>query len=651
MKLGKAFSDSVSVQKSDRVAIGKSLFSQWWLGAGRVLLFITLFFLILFILLWRLFTLTVIRGHQYRALADGNRTRELVRHAPRGIIYDRTGRPLVENIVQYRLSKPCESATEGGCVSWVTEEEGNALEQKGIPAGWYLERDFLRRYLFTDSASHVVGYTGEISESELNDTYFKDRRYQRGDRLGRMGAEEAFEDMLHGRDGKELVEVDAMGKIVRTLGRDIETRGQDVTLSLDLGLSEVVSKAFPAGEKGAVIVTKPATGEVLALFSSPSFSANAFSYGLSPADYDRLIHDPQKPLFDRAIGGTYPPGSTFKIVTALAALEEQAITKSTTIEDNGVITIGPYTFPNWYFVQYGKTEGVVDIVKALQRSNDIYFYKTGEWLGITKLVTWAKKFGIGSPLGIEIAGEASGLMPDPAWKKVQFSSEADILQRNNEWYLGDTYHAAIGQGYVLTTPLQVNTWTNVVANYGKVCRPTIEKARESKVPSEKLRTGKSQKCKDLGIKKETIELVKEGMIKACETGGTGWPLFGFTVKSKASQKQYEQDKQETATSTASLTRPDVDSLLKSVPVACKTGTAEFGDPKNRTHAWFTVFAPLPETLSAQGPALPRRQAGLGTREIRGEPEISITVLVEGAGEGSSVAAPVAKKILEEWFGR
>lgn len=637
MKLGKAFQDNVSVQKSGHVSIGKSLFSRWWHGTGRVLLFATVFFLVLFVLLFRLFSLTIIKGHEYRALADGNRTRELVRHAPRGILYDRTGKPLVENIVQYRLSKPCENKGEEGCVSWITREEGEALEQKGIPPGWYLERDFLRRYLFADSLSHVVGYTGEISSTELDEPYYKDRRYLRGDRIGRMGAEAVYEDTLHGRNGKELVEVDATGKIVRTLGRDIETPGQDVALSVDHGLADAVAKAFPAGENGAVVVTKPTTGEILALYSSPSFSSNAFSYGLTLSDYKRLESDPQKPLFNRTIGGTYPPGSTFKIVTALAALEEKAITMATTVEDTGVITIGPFTFPNWYFVQYGKTEGIVDVVKAMQRSNDIFFYKTGEWLGITKLALWAQKLGLGKTLGIELSGEASGLMPDPAWKQIRFSSDADKEARNNEWYLGDTYHVSIGQGYVLTTPLQVNAWTNVIANNGKVCKPTIEKARESKV--------KSVKCKALGIKQETIQLITDGMRKACETGGTGWPLFEFKVK-KASELQRVNVSENEATSDADTVIPS-DTLTLSVPLACKTGTAEFGDPNNKTHAWFTVFAPIAENFASQGDALRSKN----TDVLYGEPEISVTVLVEGAGEGSSVAAPVAKKILEEWFGR
>jgi penicillin-binding protein 2 len=324
-----------------------------------------------------------------------------------------------------------------------------------------------------------------------------------------------------------------------------------------------------------------------------------------------LLNNPDRPLFNRAIGGTYPPGSTFKIVLAIGGMEEGYVKSDTIVEDNGTITIGQFTFPNWYFLQYGKTEGPVDIVKALKRSNDIFFYKVGEWLGITKIAKWARLAGIGKPLGIELSGEAGGLVPDPTWKAGAFNTPADLSAHNDQWYLGDTYHVAIGQGYLLTTPLQVNAWTNIIASGGKLCRPTIEKMKNEKL--------KMQNCKDLGIKKETIQLISTGLEEACATGGTGWPLFDFGIK---------QDENGVATSSGTLTR---------IPVACKTGTAEFGDPKNRTHAWFTMFAPVPKE------DIP--ESGNQKDVISGDPELSITVLVEGAGEGSNVAAPVAKKIL------
>lgn len=329
-------------------------------------------------------------------------------------------------------------------------------------------------------------------------------------------------------------------------------------------------------------------------------------------------------MFNRAIGGAYPPGSTFKIVTSMAGIEEGVITKTTTVEDTGVIKIGPFSFPNWYFLQYGKTEGNVDVVKALQRSNDIFFYKAGEWIGITKLAQWAKKVGIGKPLGIELSGEAGGLMPDPAWKKTRFDTPQDQEARNDEWYVGDTYHVSIGQGYLLTTPLAVNTWTNVIASGGYLCKPTIGKMTSAKA--------ERNNCRNLNLHKETLDLILRGMEQACATGGTGWPLFNFSVR-------------KSVTDSSGTPEASPSGALIHVPIGCKTGTAEFGDPaKNHTHAWFTAVAPIPEDYITD-------EIKATENYIDGTPEISVTVLVEGAGEGSNVAAPVAKKIFEEWFSR
>lgn len=644
MKLGKAFWDSLVVERWAKTRIPHDSGTSWWLGSGRALLFATVLFLSLFVLLWRLFDLTVIRGHEFRVLADGNRTRELIRHAPRGIVRDRTGKALVENIKSYRLLSACENRTNESCTSRLSVSEAEQMEKTGLPKGSFLEVDYLRKYIDGQNIAHVIGYTGELSEAELSDQYYVLRHYRRGDRVGRIGAEAVYEDKLRGRDGRELVEIDAQGHSVRTLGREVEIPGEDVLLSIDAGLSQTVRNVFPQNERGAVIVAKPATGEVLALYSSPTYDPNKFSLGMSNADYASLLNNPDRPLFSRPLGGVYPPGSTFKIVTALAGLEEGAITKDTTVEDIGVLKIGPFEFPNWYFLQYGKTEGTVDIVKGIQRSNDIYFYKVGEWLGITKLAKWARSVGVGKPLGIELAGEAAGLVPNPVWKETAFTTSVDRQQRNNLWYLGDTYHVAIGQGYLLVTPLQVNTWTNVIANGGKLCTPTIEKSSQSKVHS--------SQCKVLGIKKETIKLIQQGMEKACATGGTGWPLFNFSVKRQARlpDGQASSVKVEEKTEIKNLTPdPLIPDTSLIIPVACKTGTAEFGDPDNKTHAWFTTFAPI--SILDSGNKQIKRDQDSRNQEITGEPEISVTVLVEGAGEGSNVAAPIAKKILEEWFRR
>jgi penicillin-binding protein 2 len=622
VKLGSAFSDNLASGTGTR-SRHKSDDSPWWAGSGRALIFATIMFTGFFILVWRLFDLTVVHGREYRLLSDENRTRNLARHAPRGNLIDRTGLPLTQNIPQYRLVAPCAGNEGQTCISFITEEEGDRfVKEGGLPAGAYVEVDYVRRYVYGDTMAHVIGYTGELSEAELSSEYYTSRNYRLGDRVGRMGLEEVFNERLRGRDGRELVEIDANGKILRTLGRVEELPGEDIHTSLDAGLSKAAAAAFPPGAKGTIIVSKPQTGEILAMYSSPGFSPDSFSVGLSQATYDALMNNNDLPMFNRAIGGVYPPGSTFKLVTALAGLEEKSFDKNTLVEDTGVITIGQFKFPNWYFVQHGKTDGMVDVVKALKRSNDIFFYKAGEWIGITKLAHWARMVGVGKPTGIELAGEVGGLMPDPAWKKQRFNTVSDRQMRNDEWYVGDTYHVSIGQGYLLTTPLSVNVWTNIVANGGKRCKPTLKKLGLQEIV---------KNCTDLSIAKDTISVITHGMEEACAEGGTGWPLVNFGVSRGASPSAQT----ELAAS---------DSAKIAVPVACKTGTAEFGDPKDNTHAWFTAFAPIPDTFV---PAAVKSTENY----ISGQPEISVAVLVEGAGEGSSVAGPVAKKIFEEWFRR
>ncbi len=620
MKFGSAFSDNVIIDRGNKRMFRPGVHA-WWSGSGRALLFSTALFLTFFVLVWRLFDLTIIQGHRYRVLAEGNRTKELIRHASRGILYDRTGKALTENIPEYRLIRPCEGADgkKGtACTSRLTREEGDVKEKAGLPSGSFLEVDYQRRYLYPEAVAHVSGYIGELTSDEIKDEYYLSHNYGYGDIIGRTGAEAIFEDRLRGRNGKELVEVSSDGRILRTLGRDPEVSGESITLSIDAALSQVAAEAFPPGKKGAVIVSKPQTGEILVLYSSPSFNPNQFTLGMTNDQYQALVTNVDRPMFNRAIGGVYPPASTFKIVTSLAGLMEKAITKDTRVEDTGVIKIGPYEFPNWFFKQYGKTDGMVDVTKALARSNDIFYYKTGEALGVTKLGEWTKKFGVGKPLGVELPGEASGLVPDPEWKKSRFSTPQDILNRNNEWYLGDTYHISIGQGYMLTTPIQVNAWTNVVANGGRQCRPTILKNDSSN----------GNTCRDFGIPKDTVNLVMTGMRDACDTGGTGWPFFGFGIKKPIPGAGTE------ASPSAATTRIRI-------PVACKTGTAEFGDEDTDPHAWFTAFAPIPKAVAG----------AVSDDSITGEPELSVSVLVENEGEGSDIAAPVAKKIFEAWFSR
>jgi len=575
-----------------------------------------LFFLILGfgILLVRLFTLQILQGEYYWKLAEGNRIKTTKIPALRGVIYDRQNKLLVRN----------------------------------TPEG--------REYLAGPALSHVLGYVGEISQEELEDcklalsgtfsflapktnlksatdffsvnkreqaskTYeldkevFKNCPYHAGDLVGKMGIEQSYDWVLRGVDGGVLEEVDAEGQLVRKLGERKPVAGKNLQLTLDLGLQQKIAELLSKEKKAAAVATVPQTGEVLALVSQPTFDPNLFTIHLREASGSQqlasLLNHPDQPLFNRAIAGQYPPGSTFKIVTALAGLAEGKLTAQTKIEDAGQITLGRWTYANWYYKQYGKTEGQLTVVSALKRSNDIFFYRLGEWLGIEKLSSWAHRFGLGEFLGIDLWGEAKGLVPDKNWKRTV---------KNEDWFTGDDFITAIGQGDLLATPLQINLMTGVVANGGRLCRPTLiqnAKSKDQKNDFYETERAKNNECRDLGIKKEDLDLVKEGMREACETGGTGWPFFKFKIqnaKIKIDDKNYF----------AREASDSADTVY--VPVACKTGTAEApGTKDTKAHAWFTVFAPL------------------------AEPEIVLTVLVENGGEGSSVAGPLAKEILKWWF--
>jgi penicillin-binding protein 2 len=432
-----------------------------------------------------------------------------------------------------------------------------------------LRIDIGRKYLYGESLAHVLGYIGQVAPEELSGFGY---RYQGGDLIGRGGVEQSFDLSLRGRKGREIFENDAFGEKVRSIGKIEPRPGEDLYLTIDARFSEVVFEAL-GRNLGAAVVTEAKTGKIFALATSPSFDPTKLSLGISAVDYQKILRDSRKPFFNRAIGGAYPPASTFKIVTAAAGLEEERITGKTKISDPGVIKIGPFSYHNWYFTQYGKTEGEINVAWALKRSTDTFFYKLGEWLGAYRLSDWAKNFGLGQKTGIDLPGEVAGLVPDPDWKREV---------KGERWFLGNTYHFAIGQADLTATPLQVNMMTGVIANGGRLCRPRV------------VETEAEIECLDLGLERETVEIVAEGMKEACLPEGTAVPFFDFEPR-----------------------------------VACKTGTAQFGSSTGsgqaRTHAWLTAFAPADD------------------------PEIVVTVLVEAGGEGSKVAAPIAKEIFEAWF--
>ncbi len=591
VKIGPAFGDYIRLEKSQR----HPSFGKIYKTRGFLLPVILIIAAVL--ILARLFFLQVIKGSDYRALSDTNRTRTIAIHAPRGIIFDRDGIPLVFNVPGFReipasqRGEPDGTSLGDNKVKLIGKDEALKLMSQGKNN---LEIDSLRNYPYRDIFSHVLGYIGQISKEELNQKEFNN--YKGGDLIGKIGIEKQYESLLRGINGKELVEIDSMGKVIRKLGQTDPTPGHNIMLTLDVALQKASFEATKDVKKGAVIVSNP-KGEILALISKPSFDPNLFTMGERYSaseesqykDINKILSDLEnQPFLNRAIGGTYPPGSTFKLVTAAAGLEDKVIDKNFSVEDTGILRIGAFSFGNWYFMQYGKTEeGKVNVVKGIQRSNDIFFYKLAELVGVDKLSQFAVRFGLGNKLGIDLFGEEKGTVPTPSWKKKTIG---------DSWYLGDTYHYGIGQGFLLTTPLQVNTWTQAIANGGVIYKPHLFMS-QSPVKTQKF------------LSSETVSLIREGMIESCNTGGVAWPLFEFKVPLLGGQASEKLK------------------VDKKISIACKTGTAQHGGEETLPHAWITLFAPAEK------------------------PEIIVTVLSESSGEGSNVAAPIAKKILEEWFSR
>jgi penicillin-binding protein 2 len=464
----------------------------------------------------RLFQLTIVKGNYYRTLSEQNRIREIVIEAPRGEIVDRKGFIIAQN-----LAPDINQKIEPGLLN---------NNQKIISK---------RVYQSPEAIAPLIGYRQIADKNDLkNDTC--QYKLQLGGRTGKKGIEKLFDCELRGRQGKKLVEIDAQGRYLKTVDVISPIPGDKIQLAVDFELQkksyELVKKV-----KAAIVVTNPKTGEILVSVSSPSFNSQDFEDN-SKNNIQKYLTDKDNPLFNRVTEGTYPPGSLFKLVVATAGLEEKAIDEKTEIEDKGSIKAGAATFGNWYFLQYGRVEGMLDIVKAIRRSNDIFFYKVGEKTGVEKIKKWSDILGLGKHTEIGL-DEAEGLIPSTFWKK-------ETLKEG--WYLGDTYNLSIGQGYVGVTPLQMALVADVFANGGYLCKPQLLKQDVKTQNFASL-----PNCKKLPISQKTINLIREGMKQACSTGGTGWPLFDFKPQ-----------------------------------VACKTGTAESHATSGMPHAWITAFAPF-----------------------------------------------------------
>jgi len=474
-----------------------------------------------------------------------------------------------------------------------------------------------REYLYGPLLAHYLGYVGPIPAEQVAD--YEARGYDPNqDQVGLTGVEYSFEDQLFGQDGTKLIEVDIAGREVRTVGQvQPQTPGNNLHLTLDLGLQQAATDILArqmkvVGKKqGVVVAMNPQTGEILAMVSLPSYDDNEFTGGISSDKLEALQTDQNRPLLNHAISGQFAPGSIFKIVTASAGLAEGVIDTGTRLYCGGTMWLPNRFYPEdpslaqpfycWTH-KYGASHGSMNVISALAQSCDIFFYQVAggyrtqfQGLGQEKLAYYAELFGLGSPTGVDLPAETAGLVPTGKWKRINYSES---------WVTGDTYNMAIGQGFVLATPLQMLNAAAAVANGGTLYRPQVVREIVDS-DGQIVQAFAPDVIRQLPISADLIEIVRQGMRAAVSYGGT-------------------------ATAAA----------LPGVAVAGKTGTAEFFIDRNNdrrpdrdregnlpTHAWFVGFAPYDN------------------------PQIALVVFVFGGGEGSAVAVPIARDILEYYFSR
>ncbi len=528
------------------------------------------------VLIGRLYTLQIVHGRENLLLSEVNRVLSQVVRPERGAIFDRNGEVLARNrpgfnvvldIGESQIANRQSSIVSLANALFVTEEEilekveeggeegkTSVIIKSGVDRdtalkieanldlfpGVSTEVEPVRDYVDGEVFAHILGFVGEASKDDL--ARFRDLGVLGGDRVGKSNLELLNEPVLRGKSGERLIEIDTFGHQFRVLSEEPAISGDSITLTVDADLQRAVFEHLSEGVResealgGAAVVQKVGTGEILALVSWPSFDPNLFSGGISAAEYSSLLSDPLRPLFNRAISGAFPPGSTFKMVVATAALEEEVVTPSTVIDDKGSISVGSFTFRGW------ETGGLgpVSLIEAIAKSSDIYFYTVGggygsqRGVGVEKLAEWSRRFGLGSATTVGLTSEASGLVPDSAWK---------LEARGESWYIGNTYHMSIGQGDVLVTPLQLNNATVAIANGGTLYKPLL------------LKGASPEALRSTVASSETLDWVRRGMRAAASPGGTAYPVYDFKL-----------------------------------PVAGKTGTSEIGKGET-THAWFTCFAP------------------------------------------------------------
>ena len=548
----------------------------------------------------------IVRGAYYRELAENNRLRELKIEAPRGVILDREGRALVENVPSYFLlldrgrSADLDSSLaflvrtldrpQGELERIVAAAAGNAsyvplvmaedltLDQVAKLEAVVLEHPEFeievrqrRFYRHGTQTAHVVGYLAEASTRTLQQR----PDLHSGDLVGVKGVEQTYDSTLRGTDGRRVVVVDSRGKFVHEELRAPSRPGGNLELTLDLELQQEAERFF-ADKVGSAVALDPSNGEILAMVSAPSFNPNVFARRLDQTDWRAIVDAPHHPLQNRAMQNTYPPGSVFKIVTAIAALEQGAVDPRDSVSCAGATRVYNHRFRCWKKGGHGS----VDLMRAIAQSCDVYFYHLGARLTIDPIASWSRRLGLGELSGVDLLGEKPGLVPDRQWA---------LRERGTMWFPGETVSVSIGQGPLLVTPLQVAVMMATVANGGHVVRPHLSRA-ESKAF-----------VRDAHVKAETIAFIKESLASVVE-GGTGGRARMQTLRVAGKTGTAQVIRQETHVDSAQL------------------------EYERRDHAWFASFAPVED------------------------PRLVVVVFVEHGGHGSDAAAPLAKLLYERYLG-
>ena len=582
--------------------------------------FVGVAFLLLFIRLWHL---QVIRGNEFMRLSENNRIRIRENPADRGMLLDRKGRLLAHNrpsfevyLIPEDLKKNPEVLMKVGEMLNMTQNKiRNKLQslKKRPPfkpvkiksdidwnelallefnrvhlPGLIVDVRPRRAYHYDDLASHLIGYLGEVDENDLRQS--KDSPYRLGAFIGKYGVECQWETDLRGVDGGRQIEVDALGREIKPLRSVDPFPGNNLILTIDLDLQQVAEEAFQ-DKRGALIAMDPKTGKILAMVSKPSFDPALFARNISPEEWRSLIENPHHPLQNKGIQGQYPPGSVFKIVTAIAGLESGVITPDTQLTCTGTYPYGNRDFRCWKEGGHG----TLSLHRAIVESCDIFFYQVGLKVGVDRIAHYASELGLGRPTGIYLPHEKQGIVPSSSWKK---------KRSGVPWYSGETLSLAVGQGYLNTTPLQLVNLISAVSNNGIFYLPQVVERVEN-IYGTVLKAYRPVEIGRANISENTFRIIHDALSGVVnEPRGTGWVC-----------------------------------ALKGVKVAGKTGTAQVitmaqnfrkGDMdrmplKYRDHAWFVAYAPCEN------------------------PQIAIAILVEHGGFGAAAAAPIAKKVIEKYF--